>query len=445
MLPRRFALLPLIVGGCYMTGGQVLIIGGLHFYFLRVLILFALARIIIRREVFTVRPNAIDWVLLAWLSVSSFLYLLFDGTNVTLVNRLGYAFDVAGTYALVRSSVRTKDDIVFIVKSCAVVVIPLGVLFVIEGVTGRNPFAGFGGVPVLSEVRDGRVRCQGPFEHAILAGTFGATLMPLFFGLWVNNKENRLLATCAIVAATAIVIASGSSGPLMAFGAAVAGLICWLFRNNMRLVRWGIGTAFVALIVAMKAPVWFVISRISDLTGGSGWYRSELIDSAIRHLDEWWLIGTGYTAHWMPTGISADPNSADIVNEFIAQGVRGGLLSLLLFVWMIVKCFKTVGSAVHETSDLNLGMRALIWTLGCGLVAHVASFFSVSYFDQMIIFWYLVVGMIAALSHRTGEVSVDRRASRPATPDALVSTKSHLAFGRTTSGESKSAFFQRRR
>ena len=336
----------------------MLVVNGLHFYFFRVLILFGLARIIVRREVFNIRPNAIDWVLLAWLLVSSFLYLLFDGTNVTLVNRLGYAFDVVGIYALVRSCVRTMDDIIFVLKSCAVLIIPLGVLFVVEGVTGRNPFAGFGGVALLSEVRDGRVRCQGPFEHSILAGTFGATIMPLFVGLWVHSKRNRFLATLAIVAATTIVVASGSSGPIMAFGAATAGLVCWFFRNNMRLIRWGMSSAFVALIIVMKAPVWFLISRISDLTGGSGWYRSELIDSAIRHFDEWWLIGTGYTKHWMATGISADPNSADIVNEFIAQGVRGGLLALLLFVWMIVKCFKTVGSSVLDTPIRCSGPRA---------------------------------------------------------------------------------------
>ncbi len=41
----------------------------------------------------------------------------------------------------------------------------------------------------------------------------------------------------------------------------------------------------------------------------------------------------------------------------------------------------------------------MIWSLGCTLLSHVVSFFSVSYFDQIIIFWYMVIGMIVALMH----------------------------------------------
>jgi hypothetical protein len=37
--------------------------------------------------------------------------------------------------------------------------------------------------------------------------------------------------------------------------------------------------------------------------------------------------------------------------------------------------------------------------MGCAVLSHVASFFSVSYFDQVIIFWYLLIGMIAVLVH----------------------------------------------
>ena len=144
--------------------------------------------------------------------------------------------------------------------------------------------------------------------------------------------------------------------------------------------------------------MWFLIARLSDITGGGGWYRSALIDAAIRHFNEWWLIGTGYTAHWMPTGVAADPNSADIVNEFVAQGVKGGLLALLLFLWLIVKCFKAVGAAVHRADEQSSEVRFVAWSVGCTLLAHVASFFSVSYFDQIAVFWFLTIGATAMLA-----------------------------------------------
>ena len=39
----------------------------------------------------------------------------------------------------------------------------------------------------------------------------------------------------------------------------------------------------------------------------------------------------------------------------------------------------------------------MVWALGCTLFSHAVSFFSVSYFDQMAVFEFLLIGMIAAL------------------------------------------------
>jgi len=47
-----------------------------------------------------------------------------------------------------------------------------------------------------------------------------------------------------------------------------------------------------------ESPIWFLIGRLSAIIGGTGWARSELIDQAIKHFSEWWLLGTTYTAHW---------------------------------------------------------------------------------------------------------------------------------------------------
>ena len=399
-LPRRYAFVPVVIAGAYMTLGQALLISGLHFHLLRLLILCGLARVVIRRELSGIGLTAIDALLILWTVMTCFLYVLLDGQNVTVVGRLGDAYDIVGIYVLVRASIRTIDDILAVTKACALVIIPLGVLFAVESSTGQNPFSALGGVPLLSEIRNGRVRCQGPFLHPILAGTFAATAIPPFVGLWVYGKGSRLVTSLAILSAMIIVITSGSSGPLTALVLGTAGLICWSYRKMTRAIRWGIVIALLALAAVMKEPVWFLIARVSDLTGGGGWYRSALIDAAVHHFDEWWLVGTGYTAHWMGTGITADTNSADIVNQFIAQAVRGGLLTLVLFIWLIVKCFKSVGIAVHGAADYSPRARFMIWSMGCALVGHVTSFFSVSYFDQIIIFWYLLIGMIAAVAHQ---------------------------------------------
>jgi hypothetical protein len=93
----------------------------------------------------------------------------------------------------------------------------------------------------------------------------------------------------------------------------------------------------------------------------------------------------------MENGIPSNPYSADIVNEFVNQGIHGGLLCLVLFIAILSKSFAAMGSAAKATST-PLRQRFFFWTVGCSLVAHVASFFSVSYFDQLISAYYLVIG-----------------------------------------------------
>jgi hypothetical protein len=381
-----------------MTLGQVLMIGPLHFTIFRIVILVGLIRIFFRREIVGIKLNAIDKVLIIWVLTSSVFYIILrGGSSESIIYRLGASYNAMGIYFITRALVWSFEDIVHAIKMLGIIIIPLAVLFIVEWTTGRNLFSVFGGVSELTGVRDGRLRCQGPFQHPIMSGTFGATALPLFIGLWAYTIQYRRLAAGAIVAATIIVFTSSSSGPLLAYVASVIGLMFWVFRSQMRLIRWGLVFSLMALHLVMKAPVWFLIARISELIGGGGWHRSALIDAAIRHFNEWWLIGTAYTAHWMPTGLAIDPNNTDITNQFIGEGVNGGLISMCLFIWLIVKCFKAVGDTAHDETVFSRPEQFMIWSIGCALLSHVASLFSVSYFDQIIIFWYLVIAMSATL------------------------------------------------
>lgn len=410
-LPRRYAFVPMLLAGSYMSLAQVLILSGLHFNIIRLLIFFGILRIFVRKELFDIKLTPIDKVFIAWLLASSFIYVIFNDDNTNLTSRLGNIYDGLGIYLIVRALVRNLDDIALNVKMLAIMIIPLAFLFMIEHMTGKNPFAYLGGVPISPEIRNGRIRCQGPFKHSILAGTFGATALPLFVGLMAYSTRNRAVVTGAILAAIAIIFTSASSGPFMAFLTGLIGLACWYVRGHVRAIRWGIAIFFVALHIYMKDPVWFVIARLSDLLGGGGWYRSALINAAVVHFDEWWLSGTAYTRHWMETGIAANPKMADIVNHYVAQAVSGGLLALVLFIWLIVKCFKSIGSAVRDEDQFSLPERFFVWSIGCAVLGHVVSFFSVSYFDQMTLFWYFIIGASAVLVQTGMETTyVDARA-----------------------------------
>lgn len=409
VLPRRLAFGAVLASVIYTTYGDALELGGLSFFSIRIVIIFTLVRVIVRSELKGVRLQPFDGLIAAWLLATNILYVALDGRFVNFSERLGYLGDVGGLYVIVRAFVRNVDDLAEIVLILALLLIPLAVLMGLERATGRNLFSVLGGVPEWSQLRNGKVRCQGPFNHPIMAGTFGAASFPLLIGLSVFRSRVRALAVIAALSAAFVVYTSGSSGPFSALVVGSIGLGMWWIRSQMRVVRWAMLGSLIMFATVMEAPVWFLIDRLSDLTGGDGWYRSKLIDSAVNHFGEWWLIGTGYTAHWMETGIPSNPYSADIVNEFINQGIRGGLLCLVLFIAILSKSFAAMGCAAKVTST-PLRQRYFFWTVGCSLAAHVASFFSVSYFDQTICAYYLVIGstVMAAKVHesRVGKTPV---------------------------------------
>ncbi|MCD6321401.1 MAG: hypothetical protein J7L77_00060, partial [Clostridiales bacterium] len=237
------------------------------------------------------------------------------------------------------------------------------------------------------------------FRHPILAGTFGATSVPLFIALWWQEEHGKFYAFLGFIFASIIVLTSRSSGPTIAYIFGIAGIITWVIRTHMRALRWIVILVLVGLHMVMKAPVWFLISHLSAITGGSGWHRAQLIDQAIQHFNEWWLIGTTYTAHWkMGTVLAVNPNMVDITNEFVGQGVNGGLITLVLFVFIIGRCFQSIGNRIKVNPEESFAVKFSLWSMGAALFAHVVSFISVSYFDQIVVFWYLLLALIATLT-----------------------------------------------
>jgi hypothetical protein len=158
----------------------------------------------------------------------------------------------------------------------------------------------------------------------------------------------------------------------------------------MRPIRWGLLAAVVALHLIMKAPVWDLISRI-DLAGGStGWQRSQLISAAVRNIGEWWAIGTTDTGHWGWAMF-------DVTNQYLLEGVRGGVLTMTLFIAMLAIAFGCGGRAWRLVSK-DRPTRLLAWALGVSLFVHCTSFIAVNYFDQIYTVFYLTLAALGSLS-----------------------------------------------
>ena len=389
-LPRRWAFLPLLMGATYMTRGQVLEMGPFHFTVIRILVLFGLVRVILKGERIAGGINILDKMVIAWaiwLALNSAFH-----TAGVFVFRIGLFWTELGTYLLLRVFLREPEDLIRLFKAVGILLLPVAVLMLIERLTGTNYFAGLGGVYPEAAFRQGHFRAQGPFAHAILAGTVGAGCFPMALYVWRINRWTSLLG---LAAASVVVFASGASGPIMMVLATLFALALWKVQKWMRVFVWLGLAAIVVLQIVMNDPVYFLIARI-DITGGStGWHRAALIQSAIYHLDEWWLAGTDYTRHWMPTGIYASQTQADITNHILQMGVWGGLPLVFLLIGVLVAAFSIVSKALKLNKNASRDQRFLVWTLGAILFGHVANFFSISYYDQSIVYYYLLLAGVA--------------------------------------------------
>jgi hypothetical protein len=169
----------------------------------------------------------------------------------------------------------------------------------------------------------------------------------------------------------------------------------------MRVIRWALLIGVLLVHLAMKAPVWFLIARIGDLVGGGGYHRAAIIDRFVADVGSWWLIGMdpSKTASWL--AYQLPDGTADLTNQFVVAGVNGGVLGLTLFVALISQGFGQLGLAMIRVRSERPNDEKLLWAFGAALVATVVSFFSVSYFDQIGVVFYILLACIARVTDST--------------------------------------------
>jgi hypothetical protein len=392
-LPRRSAVIPLLLAAAYTTRNPVVELGPANLSVLRILVVIGMIRVVARGERVANGVNAIDRLVFAWATLLIGMSLFHTSDAWTF--RMGMVLGEVGVYVLCRIFIQDAEDVRRLFKVLCVALVPLAVLLLMEMYTARNYFDVMGALSGVN-MRDGQVRAYGPFGHPILAGTVGATCLPMALLLWRTHRASALMGWFA---AAGIVFASTSSGPVMMVAFTCIGLLMWHVRNGLGLIRWGTVAAIVGLQMVMKDPVYFLMARI-DLTGSStGWHRAQLVRSSIAHLGEWWAVGTDYTRHWMPTGIHANEIHTDITNHFLGMGVMGGLPLMTLFVLMLCVAFRVLGTALRQKEGRTPEREFLIWTLGSMLFGQVMNFWSISLFDQSVSFFYLILAAIGGV-HR---------------------------------------------
>jgi hypothetical protein len=393
-VPRKWLLLPFVMAACIIPPDQRIIIFDLDFTTIRFCIFFAILRLYLFNEVRRITWNNFDRLFLTWIVVGSIVYIIQWNTMKAAIYKSGVIYDALGLYWIFRMSIISWNDVHRIVKMFAVFAIISAPLIIYERVTQNNAFEIFG--KVSGAFHRGRFRCKGPFPHFIMMGLFWASVIPIFVSYFAARRSKLLYAVASICALICVIL-SASSTPYMAVAAIVFFGALWKYRRYGGLIALGLSSMIFALHVVMNKPVWHLICRINIFSGSTGWHRFILFDRFVKNIGEWFFMGCHGVEHW---GIY----KGDITNQYVLEGVRGGAITLIIFIIMIVQAVRITGicSIVSRSRE----SRILYWGFCVSILGHCVSFWGVSYFGQIMLLLYFTLAIVSFAADRLPALSL---------------------------------------
>jgi hypothetical protein len=385
-LDRRKAITPLFIAAAGIPVSERLVILGADFTMLRILIIAYFARVAIRGEFRSIGWNRLDTAMLVWSICGTTVTFLAYGTLQALVGRLGWSFDMLGIYFVGRLLIRSWSDVKLLGSSLAVLSLPVAILFAIEWAAAYNIFSIFGGIRADPVVRAGRLRCSGAFGDPILAGTFWAASLPL---VWTLRKDKDFLMRLGTIGCLFIIVACSSSTPILSVLVAVICAALFPWRRHRTKMWIGLFALLTLLHVVREKPVWSLMQRV-DFTGGStGYWRYQLFDAFVKNFSKWYLLGEPDPLSW---GLWV---MEDVTNTYVAQGLTGGLLTLVAFLLVLTFAFGNVGRALNVTRSLK--RQWICWCIGVAISVNAVTFLGVMYYGQMIVILYVELSLASSV------------------------------------------------
>ena len=418
---RRQAIWLFLAAGILIPIDQILVLGPVHFPMIRLLALFGMIRMVrdkmaSKETIFTGGMTRLDKVVIFFSIFTAIDSLLLWRDSGMLVRQAGDLFTVFGIYFLMRHLIRDDGDSDTAVRALVYIALAVAAVMTYEQMTGHNPYALLGGARAsyYSEglTRQERTRAVGGFGHPLLAGTFGAILVPLFIGMWLKEKKNLKIALAGVAASTVIVWAAASSTPMLAYAGGLMALCMWPLRDLMRPIRWGIVLTLVSLHMVMKAPVWQLIARVDLVGGSSSDHRYQLVNQCILHFKDWWLIGVKDTGAW-------GWGMWDTANQYVSVADSTGLIPLILFLAILTYGYKFVGAA-RRASVGNKSRELYLWSLGGALFANTVAFMGISYWDQTEVVWYTFLAILGAAAIAVPAMSEATAPAPEASPTLIL-------------------------
>jgi len=383
---KDYIFISFVILSCFVSSAQRIVIADIDFTFIRIFIVFTYLRIVLRNEWVLESLHKVDILVLLYGFISIFSFTLLHSSISALINSLGDAFDTIGAFFIFRNYLRDYKDITYIIKLFAISSLIIFPFFFFESITGFNIFSYFGGVPVVSAIREGKVRCQGAFPHPIIAGSFWAVLVPLIWSFWNTKIISNKIVFFSIVSSILIILFSASSTPLMSVFAGFLFLGLYQFRKSYKEIKILLISSLVILQLIMDNPIWYLLMKIDIVGGSTGFFRFLLIDKFVENWREWFFLGIVDTYHWGEGYNLPSIGLSDLTNKFVAEGATGGIFRLLLFLIIFFTSYRIIEKK-KDDNDFSHN-KMLLWGILASLFIHFMNFWGVTYFGQMTyIFW----------------------------------------------------------
>jgi hypothetical protein len=377
----------------------VLMVGAIHLPASRIVVLVLLLRCLYDNQI---RSKFIWSRLDTWVTLSVVVYvgafLITRPFSESIINRGGFLFDTWFAYIVARLIITDRPTLTIVIKCISVVLAPLAILGAIEAITSWKPFFSLCQNSEWFyhwesyEARWGLTRAIGPFSHSILFGCCFAMFLPLIYYLRHQKRPWNVLAY--VFSGTALVgcMSSMSSGSWMMI---IVVILCLVMEKHAAWIKpafIGFGLLCILIAVVSNRPFYHVIVSYANPIGGEGWHRAKLIDLAISHFGEWWLLGYGgRDPGW---GSDLGMEKTDVTNQFILNGVEYGVLGIIALCGVLATAFGGVIRMYKRTGNPEL--KSLYWSLGSVQFSVIVTWMSVSFFGQMISLFYIILGMIGS-------------------------------------------------
>jgi len=377
----------------YPYGVGTVSIGTIDFSVGRILILVLLAKVIFGTDL----GQQFKFIWLDTLIIVLFMSELAAGAvNVELSklleNRFGDFFDMALPYFAVRLILRNKQEYMMLLKAVGWSAALLAVFGIVESLTGNNLLKLGRSLPV-PEIRLVYFhRAQTTFRMTIYYGIFSVMAGTLVAGLTRNISRHRGLYILLVIMAFLGAFSTMSSGSQLAIIGSLAFLGFYKYRYHWKQAFLAILVMCVVVEIISNRHFYDVIDRFA-FNAATAWYRGRLFEVAILEggMSGHWITGYGFTdPGW---GALIDGNRTDIVNQYILELSRYGLIGFIPFCAVIITSVKYLFSGFWNIQ--KGGDRWLIWCIGASLFSVLFAINSVCLFGTPMILLYIVFGLCA--------------------------------------------------